>query len=273
MVVRWKGQRWTTTARELGAQNNAKRIISRVAESQTGLDWQDWARMRWFDEHTSSAEDVRVRYERAAVRSFIDSVADDIDAEPVDAELSIEGDTVSVSQSAVGYRTKRKLATDRLFDRLRGSGRKVSLKVTTLKPETTEGAYDQVLLLDQSEHKLSLHLDGVVAQTWTVATGTGDYPTPIGQYYVTEKRYMPTWVNPSPDTWGKDMPAEIPPGKNNPLGLRALNWNAPAIRFHGTQAVDTLGTDASHGCVRMSNGDVIELYDMVDVGAVIVSRT
>ena len=67
------------------------------------------------------------------------------------------------------------------------------------------------------------------------------------------------------------MPASIPPGINNPLGLRAINWSAPAIRFHGTQALYSLGYNASHGCVRMSNDDVIELYDMIDVGTPIVS--
>ncbi|MDQ3981917.1 MAG: L,D-transpeptidase, partial [Actinomycetota bacterium] len=62
-----------------------------------------------------------------------------------------------------------------------------------------------------------------------------------------------------------------PPGPGNPLGLRAINWTAPAIRFHGTSALYSLGYNASHGCVRMSNEDVIELYDMIDVGTPIVS--
>jgi hypothetical protein len=82
---------------------------------------------------------------------------------------------------------------------------------------------------------------------------------------------MPTWVNPAPDTWGASMPESIPPGISNPLGLRALNWSAPAIRFHGTQAIYSLGYNASHGCVRMANEDVIELYDLVDVGTPIIS--
>src|SRR5918995_1557032 len=92
-----------------------------------------------------------------------------------------------------------------------------------------------------------------------------------GMCSVIEKRYLPTWVNPAPDTWGKSLPESIPPGPSNPLGLRALNWSAPAIRFHGTSATYSLGFNASHGCVRMSNDDVIQLYDMIDVGTPIVS--
>lgn len=67
------------------------------------------------------------------------------------------------------------------------------------------------------------------------------------------------------------MPAVIPPGLSNPLGLRAINWSAPNIRFHGTSATYSLGYNASHGCIRMSNEDVVELYDMVDVGVPIIS--
>ncbi len=67
------------------------------------------------------------------------------------------------------------------------------------------------------------------------------------------------------------MPESIPPGPGNPLGLRAINWSAPAIRFHGTSATYSLGFNAPHGCVRMANSDVIELYDLIEVGTPIVS--
>jgi L,D-transpeptidase ErfK/SrfK len=131
--------------------------------------------------------------------------------------------------------------------------------------------YDQILLLRIGENKLYLYEDGKITRRWTVATGQPEYPTPTGLYEITLKRYMPTWVNPDPTGWGASMPLSIPPGPGNPLGLRALNWSAPAIRFHGTSATYSLGYNASHGCVRMANEDVIELYDTVDIGTPIVS--
>ena len=67
------------------------------------------------------------------------------------------------------------------------------------------------------------------------------------------------------------MPASIPPGPGNPLGTRALNWNASGIRFHGTEATYSLGYNASHGCVRMAMPDVEQLYDLVEVGTPIIS--
>ena len=89
------------------------------------------------------------------------------------------------------------------------------------------------------------------------------------------KRFEPTWHNSSPDGWGKDMPLEIGPGPHNPLGLRALNWYRDGydtlIRFHGTANEASIGRAASHGCVRMTNANVIELYDLVETGTVVVS--
>jgi hypothetical protein len=147
----------------------------------------------------------------------------------------------------------------------------VPLPVEILEPEVTAASFEQVLLLRIGENMLYLYNDGEITNSWVVATGQPEYMTPTGVYSITEKRYLPTWVNPAPDTWGADLPAEIPPGPDNPLGVRALNWSAPAIRFHGTEATYSLGYNASHGCVRMSNTEVTQLYDMVDVGTPIVS--
>jgi lipoprotein-anchoring transpeptidase ErfK/SrfK len=272
IVVRWDGQRWETQARKLGARTNAEEIIQSVAESQEGLSWQDWARLRWFGERADETAVVDVTYRRAAVRRFVANITDEVDLDPTDAELTVTGGDIAVSASEVGYRANRKRAIAAVMAALEGDAQPVALKVKTLHPAVTEKDYSQVLLLDQSEHRLTLFIAGEQTRQWVVATGTGDFPTPLGRYHIELKRYMPTWVNPAPDGWGKDMPESIPPGPKNPLGVRALNWSAPAIRFHGTQAVDSLGTDASHGCVRMHNDDVSELYDLVDVGAIILSQ-
>jgi lipoprotein-anchoring transpeptidase ErfK/SrfK len=58
----------------------------------------------------------------------------------------------------------------------------------------------------------------------------------------------------------------IPGGPSNPLGTRALYLDAPGIRIHGTSASYSIGSYASHGCVRMFMGDVEELYEIVPIG-------
>jgi L,D-transpeptidase ErfK/SrfK len=61
------------------------------------------------------------------------------------------------------------------------------------------------------------------------------------------------------------MPRSIPGGPNGPLGTRALYLDAPGIRIHGTPNPGSIGTYASHGCIRMLMSDVEELYEIVDV--------
>jgi lipoprotein-anchoring transpeptidase ErfK/SrfK len=69
---------------------------------------------------------------------------------------------------------------------------------------------------------------------------------------------------------GRDLPTFMAGGEANPLGARALYLGSTLYRIHGTNAPWTIGTQASSGCIRMRNQDVIELYDMVKVGAKVV---
>ena len=62
------------------------------------------------------------------------------------------------------------------------------------------------------------------------------------------------------------MPSYIGPGPSNPLGTRALYLDAPGIRIHGTNNIASVGTPASHGCMRMVRHDVEDLYPRVPVG-------
>ena len=91
-----------------------------------------------------------------------------------------------------------------------------------------------------------------------------------GEWTIIDKRENPTWTNPAPDTWGADLPASIPPGPGNPLGTRALYLNAPGIRIHGTYDVSSIGTHASHGCIRMLMSDVEEIYPLVPIGTRVI---
>ncbi len=68
------------------------------------------------------------------------------------------------------------------------------------------------------------------------------------------------------------MPAYIPPGPGNPLGTRALYLNAPGIRIHGTYNSASIGTYASHGCIRMLIGDSEALFPLVPVGTKVIIK-
>lgn len=272
ITLEWEGQRWRTTPRELGATTNAEQVVAAALEASRSVNLGTLARMRWFGESLTLDQDLSVTHVDERVRAFVDEIAAELHVPARDAAVSVTGERFEIVPEETGQALDTDAAAAALRDALEGGGDEVDLVVHPIEAAKTATDFSQVLLLRQSEHVLELYQDGHLTHSWNVAVGTSGYRTPTGVYEVTLKRHMPTWVNPSPNGWGASMPRRIGPGVNNPLGVRALNWSAPgAIRFHGTANVNSIGRDASKGCVRLTNDDVVELYDLVDVGTTIVS--
>lgn len=96
-----------------------------------------------------------------------------------------------------------------------------------------------------------------------------------GTERVTNKREWPEWRPPAEmiareRKKGRNLPTMMVGGPENPLGARALYLGDTLYRIHGTNAPWTIGTSNSSGCIRMRNEDVVELYEMVDVGAKVI---
>ena len=267
----WKKKTWTVTPKELGARSDARAVVDAAFAASGDQSFFDKMQMRLFDEDLGFDRKVAITYPKQGARGFIQGIAKSVNEDPVDAAIDYSTGWVEITPERIGHKVKVAKAQRALMRALRNEIDEVSLPVVRLEPEVRQEEFDQILLVRIGENKLYLYEDGAIVREWKVATGQPEYMTPTGIYEVTELRYEPTWVNPAPDTWGANMPESIPPGPNNPLGVRAINWSAPAIRFHGTSALYSLGYNASHGCVRMANSDVIELYDNVEVGTPIVS--
>jgi lipoprotein-anchoring transpeptidase ErfK/SrfK len=92
-----------------------------------------------------------------------------------------------------------------------------------------------------------------------------------GRHRVTGKREWPDWT-PPPQMLRRrpDLPRHMPGGEDNPLGARALYLGSTLYRIHGSNEPETIGTAVSSGCFRLTNEDVIHLYDRVKVGAPVV---
>ncbi|MDP8968948.1 MAG: L,D-transpeptidase/peptidoglycan binding protein [Actinomycetota bacterium] len=271
VTLRWDDQSWSATPRELGAVNDAEDVVAAAMQASEQVGWRGLVGMRWLDHTLDFRRDVVIANDEQRVRAFVDAIAGPLNVAPRNATLDYSSGWVTIVPEQAGRVMDTNAAHVGVLHGLNGGPAEVDVVMHDVPPAVTAAAFDKVLLLRQREHKLYLYQNGQITHSWTVAVGTGGYPTPTGRYQVTQKRYMPTWINPDPKGWGAGMPARIGPGPGNPLGLRALNWSASGIRFHGTQDVGSLGRDASHGCVRLSNPDAIQLYDLVDVGTPIVS--
>ncbi len=271
ITVSFKDRSWQATPKELGASSNARSAVRRAVAAGASLSFAEQARMRWLGEEFHFKAPVSISYPKAEAREKIEAVAKEVDRKPVDASLDYSSGFVKIRPDREGVQVLVGKSHEDLVHAIRNGSDNVRLTVDTQKPATTAAAYDDVLLVRIGENRLYHYEDGKVVDTYTVATGLPAFPTPTGVFEVTEKRYMPTWINPDPTGWGASMPESIGPGPSNPLGTRALNWSASGIRFHGTLATSSLGTQASHGCVRMAMSDVEYLYEKVDVGTPIVS--
>lgn len=233
------------------------------------------ARAEWLGGAGVSA-DVAVPVDRAALGATVDGLAAEADEPVTDARVTVDGGWIELAEAESGRALDQQATASRLARAVTSGQDRVQAPMSPVEPTRTVDDFAHVLLLRQNERRLYHYVDGEIAAQWPVAVGTGNRPTPTGWFMVGNKRHRPVWVNPEPDGWGSDMPERIPPGPDNPLGLRALNWRAAdgsrtLIRFHGTANTSVLGEAVSHGCVRMANDDVVELYQRVPTGTPIVS--
>jgi hypothetical protein len=271
VALRWKGRTWTATLKKMGARDDARHVVRAALHASKNSSFFDKMRMRVFGQTAWFKRAVAISFPKKRLRAYVEGLASAFNREARDATVDYSSGWVEVVPEKNGRLLQVRRTYRLLRDALRRESPVAPLAVKVDKPEVTTDAFKQVLLLRIGENKLYLYENGKITHEWVVATGQPEYPTPTGIYEITEKRYMPTWVNPDPTGWGASMPLSIPPGPSNPLGVRALNWSAEAIRFHGTSATYSLGYNASHGCVRLSNEEVIQLYNMVEVGTPIVS--
>jgi hypothetical protein len=102
------------------------------------------------------------------------------------------------------------------------------------------------------------------------------YPTSVplteeltrrGRTSVTLKRPEPDW-RPTDNMLRRmpDLPRYVPPGPDNPLGIRALNLGWPSYRIHGTNDIRKIGRQSSSGCIGLFNEHILEVYDRAQVG-------
>jgi LysM repeat protein len=110
--------------------------------------------------------------------------------------------------------------------------------------------------VDKSQNILLLKSDGEVIKTYRVSTGK-DNITPVGSYKVVNKLKNPAWTHE-----GRVIAAGDP---ENILGTRWLGFDIPGYGIHGTTHPESIGTQATAGCVRMHNNEVEELYDLLPV--------
>jgi lipoprotein-anchoring transpeptidase ErfK/SrfK len=269
IVVRYKGTRFTLSAADAKVQADVGGMVDdALAASREGN-----VVTRAYRDLTGGEEDVEVdasaTYSRPAAIGLVKRVAGKLNREPQDATLDFpsldaveEKDGIEVKQGQLNRLVASALVSP--------AGRKVTAPVKTTKPKVTRDElakeYPTVLVADRSNFQLRVYKDLKLSKTYTVAFGAVGFDTPSGLYHIQNKQVDPVWSVPNSD-WAGDLAGTVVPGgtAENPLKARWMGiFDGAGI--HGTDDVASLGSAASHGCIRMSIPDVIDVYDRVDVG-------
>jgi lipoprotein-anchoring transpeptidase ErfK/SrfK len=212
-----------------------------------------------------------ITYSRVAVNRFVRRVAAAVDREPVNAHVNPTSDALEVVAGENGRKLRDVLLTRQLNAAVLNASadHTIAARTHSVAPEVTKSEvaarYPSYLTLDRSSFTLRLWEHLKLAKSYTVAVGQEGLETPEGLYHIQEKQENPSWHVPN-SAWAGDLAGQvIPPGPEDPIKAR---WMAifEGAGIHGTEETESLGSAASHGCVRMSIPDVEELYDRVEVG-------
>jgi lipoprotein-anchoring transpeptidase ErfK/SrfK len=126
--------------------------------------------------------------------------------------------------------------------------------------------YNTVITIDKAQFRLRLFKGLKFRKSYGVAVGQPAYPTPSGRFAIQSKQVNPTWSVPN-SPWAGELQGTTVDGGSaaNPLKARWMGI-ANGVGIHGTGEDWSIGTRASHGCIRMHVADVIDLYNRVPIG-------
>jgi L,D-transpeptidase-like protein/putative peptidoglycan binding protein len=258
--------RWTVTRAELGQRARVRAAVDQafaLAESM-GTWSRFWHRFR--NEPVGETIDVSL-VGGSRVSSIVRSMAAEVAVRPRNAVIGLRDDQVVFRKARAGLALDESSALGDLRSVLAEGRTRVRLAMDRVAPKVTPRRLGPTIVVRVNENRLYLYDGFHVEASWPVATAKPGYTTPDGVWRVWDKRENPTWYNPALDTWGADLPAVVPGGPGNPMGTRAIYIDAPGlIRVHGTSDPNSIGRYASHGCIRMQNGDVENLFEKVEVG-------
>jgi lipoprotein-anchoring transpeptidase ErfK/SrfK len=205
------------------------------------------------------------------VDRFVRRTATEVFVKPTNASIDLSEGALVFRREKAGSALDIPRAQRLLSKALRNESALVRFSTHPVAAKVTPATMGPTIVVHVDTNRLDLYEGFEVSRSWDVATAKPGWITPAGEWTIYQKRENPTWYNPALDSWGAGLPAVIPGGPGNPMGTRALYITAPGlIRIHGTSSDDSIGRYASHGCIRMHNAEIEELYDLVPDGTTVI---
>ncbi len=270
VTVKFGDEKFTLTPHESDVSADADRMVDEAitASQDGGLPARTWRSLTGGE--IDVAIEPRIKYDQDAVDHFVNHIESNLDQDPVDASVDPSGGVLEPVAAQPGIKVNDALLRKDVDLALQDpANRTVKAEVEKVKPEVTTSEvadkYPTYLVVNRANFTLTLYRNLEQEVQYTVAIGAQGFDTPTGLYHIQDKQVDPVWNVPDSDWAGSLAGQSIPPGPDNPLKARWMGiYNGAGI--HGTTDTASLGSAASHGCVRMAVEDVIDLYDRVDVG-------
>jgi lipoprotein-anchoring transpeptidase ErfK/SrfK len=275
IVIHHANKTWTLGAREARIRADLSAMVDRaLAKSRSGdLFTRSWRSLT--GEKLDADLRPSVQFSDAAVIRLIDHVRESVERPAKDASVKLSGaglhsipgsDGLAIQASALHRQIKAAITSPTAKRTFVATTHHTEPKVTTAD---LEHKYQTVIIVNRSQFRLRLFKDLKLHQTYPIAVGQVGLETPAGQYTIANKAINPAWHVPN-SAWagklaGKTIAGDDP---SNPIKARWLGV-FDGVGIHGTTDDASIGSNASHGCIRMHIPDVEKLYDEVPVGSAI----
>jgi lipoprotein-anchoring transpeptidase ErfK/SrfK len=179
--------------------------------------------------------------------------------------IGLQGLRPWITRERTGRALKQRPAVRTIVAALRTHRRTPTLiRAGRVDPSATRARFGPIVVIRRESKVLHLYRGMRLWKRLGVATGTSEYPTPIGRFSIATMQRHPWWYPPNSD-WAKGE-RPIPPGPGNPLGTRWMGLTAPGVGIHGTPDAASIGYSASHGCIRMRIPEAEWLFTRLRVG-------
>ncbi len=273
-IVVSRGKRtWKLGPREARIRANIDAMVAEAVRVSDRGNILERSFRRLTDGEVDTSLEPEVTYSKAAVVRLMDRIRRSVEREPRNAEVDISASGVTTKSG----RTGRALLASRLHKDIRAAiaspvaERRFKAQVRKVQPKVRHkdlvDKYPVVLIADRASFRLHVYKDLALAKTYPIAVGKAGNETPAGEYKIANKAVNPAWTVPDSD-WAGDLRGQVIPGgvPENPLKSRWLGIY-DGVGIHGTSDRASIGSNASHGCLRMLVEDVEDLYPQVPVGA------
>ena len=209
----------------------------------------------------------------SAVTTWVAQTATQVDRKPVNSTRTMVKYAFKVTPAKYGARVDQAGSAAQIGQMLTAesalssASREVSLPIAVLKPKVLESSFKTAIIVSLNRCKIYLYNGAKLVKAYDCAPGQPAWPTPKGDFKIETKQKNASWINPHA-AWSASMPDVIGPGPDNPMGVRKIGINYPGVFMHGVPPgeFDSIGTHASHGCMRMLPSAVADLFGRVQIG-------